>query len=731
MKHDAPSSSFALLDRRVQHWIWEHDWKELRDIQERAIPAILVHEKDVILSSGTASGKTEAAFLPIITHMVRRSEGIGLTVYISPLIALINDQFERLLEMCEEPEVPVHAWHGGIAASRKRKFLSNPAGILLITPESLQAFFCTHGGVASRVFAETQYIVIDEIHSFIGTERGKQLQTLMHLIECAVERKIPRIGLSATLGDMQLAGEYLRKAGPVEIIESNTQMNLQLLMKGYEQMQKADGDEDVAAMRIAKYLFPILIRSNNLIFPNSRANVEYYTKLFSGLCEVQQCPNAFFAHHGNLSHAIREEAEITIKRADHPTSIVCTNTLELGIDIGSVESIVQIGSPPSVSSLRQRLGRSGRKAGTASILRAFTIEPELSRASTLGSQLRERTVEFCAIVNLLLRKWNEPPRSRTLNLSTLVQQILSLIAQHGGVTATDAYRILCSTGPFDSVARNDFMELLRSLHDHDLITQDRTGVLFHGTKGERLVNHYSFYAAFESEKEFRIVTESKTLGTLPINSMVAVGDYILFAGKAWVVSDIAMESRVIHVSPQSSGKPPAFFSSGGRIHGEVRKEMRRIYEGLDTVPYADETTMRLIEEGRQAYHRYHLDREAIIQEGGSVFLFSWLGDDVNEALSAIFRWKGFSIYHAGVAVILQSTTKEAVLDCIHGMQNQHLPSTQTLLERAENLEKEKWDWALSRSLLEKTYESSYMDGETAWQWLTQRERILIGCETDR
>lgn len=720
MKHDSPSSSFELLDRSIQHWIWEHDWKELRDIQERAIPQILSHEKDVILSSGTASGKTEAAFFPILTHMLRRSEGIGLTVYISPLIALINDQYERLLDMCEEPEVPVYAWHGGIAASRKKKFLSNPVGVLLITPESLQAFFCNHGGVASMVFAETQYIVIDEIHSFIGTERGKQLQTLMHLIECAVQRKIPRIGLSATLGDMQLAGEYLRTAGPVEIIESKTQMNLQLLMKGYEQMQEADSDDDVVSVKIATYLFPILVRSNNLIFPNSRANVEYYTKLFSQLCEAQRCPNAFFAHHGNLSHAIRQEAEIAIKQANHPTSIVCTNTLELGIDIGSVESIVQIGPPPSVSSLRQRLGRSGRKAGTASILRAFTTESALTKASVVGTQLRERTVEFCAIVNLLLRKWNEPPRARTLNLSTLVQQILSLIAQHGGVTAADAYRILCSTGPFDSVSKNDFMELLRSLHDHELITQDRTGVLFHGTKGERLVNHYSFYAAFESEKEFRIVTESKTLGTLPINSLVAVGDYILFAGKAWVVRDIDMESRVIHVSPQASGKPPVFFGAGGRIHSEVRKEMKRIYEGLDTVPYADEMTLRLIEEGTQAYHRYDLASEDIIQSGDSVFLFSWLGDDVNEALGAMFRWRGFTTYHAGLAVILQSTTKQAVLDCIQGMKKQQKPSTRTLLERAENLEKEKWDWALSRSLLEKTYESAYMDVETAWNWLTLR-----------
>jgi ATP-dependent Lhr-like helicase len=722
MKNDASSNSFELLDPRIQRWIWEHEWTELRSIQEGAIPPILSHEKDVILSSGTASGKTEAAFFPILTHMLQRPDSIGLTVYISPLIALINDQFNRLEDMCEEPEIPVYAWHGGISASKKRKFISNPKGVLLITPESLQAFFCNHGGMTEIVFSETQYIVIDEMHSFIGTERGKQLQTLMHLLECAAKRKIPRIGLSATLGDMGLASEYLRKGCDVEIINPGTPMHLQILLKGFVQTQNDDkndeNEDETATVKIAKYLFPILIQSNNLVFPNSRAKVEYYTKLFSELCEVNKCTNGFFAHHGNLAHGIREEAELTIKQSNHPTTIVCTNTLELGIDIGSVESIVQIGSPPSVSSLRQRLGRSGRKKGKSSILRAFTIESELNNTSTLVSELRERTVQFCAIINLILNSWNEPPKARTLNLSTLVQQILSLIYQHGGVTASRAYNLLCSTGPFDSVSKNDFIELLQSLHANELITQDNTGLLFHGKRGEKLVNHYSFYAAFESEKEFRIVADTKTLGTLPVNSMVSVNDYIIFAGKAWIVKDIYMKSRVIYVSPQAVGEPPAFFSPGGRLHSEIRREMRRIYESSERVPYADATAMRLIEEGRSAYIANKLDTEDIVQSGAAVFLFSWLGDDVNEALGAIFRWSGFNVYLEGLCIIFSNTTKESVIACIQRLKRMRKPKLNILLEEAENLEKEKWDWALSRTLLEKTYESAYMDLAAAWDWLS-------------
>lgn len=721
MIRSTETKSFELLNHKIKLWIWEEGWDDLRDIQEKAIPQILSHDKDIILSAGTASGKTEAAFFPIITHMLQREEGIGLTVYISPLIALINDQYSRLLELCESLSLPVYPWHSGVSASKKRNFFKNPSGILLITPESLEAMFCNYGGQVSTLFAETQYIVIDELHSFIGTERGKQLQTLMHLIEKAIVQRVPRIGLSATLGDMNLAAEYVRKSDPPEIIVSNVPADLKILVKGYLEA-KSDDDrnsigEDDASLQIIKYLFPILRLSNNLLFPNSRAKVEYYTNKFSELSEKHKIPNGFFAHHGNLSHAIREEAEDMIKQANNPTTIICTNTLELGIDIGSVENIVQIGSPPSVSSLRQRLGRSGRIKGTASILRAFTIEEELGVKSSIVSELRGNTFELCAMINLLLMGWCEPPKTQALNFSTLVQQILALISQHGGISVQSAYSTLCVTGPFDSISKTNFMDLLLSLSKKELITQDATGLLFHGSLGEKLANHYSFYAAFDTEKEFRIVSESRTLGTLPIKSLVSVDDFIIFAGKSWIVTSINMESRTIYVSPQKKGKPPSFSSSGICLHSEIRKMMKCIYEGTACVPYADAVTKRLIEEGKRAYITYGLRDNQIIQSGLSAVIFSWLGDDVNEALRVIFKWQDFTAYQNGLALVFPNTSRESLIKCIHTLKNKQRPSISVLLAQAENLEREKWDWSLSRELLEKTYESAYMDLEAAWAWI--------------
>jgi ATP-dependent Lhr-like helicase len=714
--YDKSSEIFELLDRRIQYWIWNKNWDELREIQAKAIPHILSHDKDVILSSGTATGKTEAAFLPILTHMLQQDDGIGLVVYISPLIALINDQYSRLLELCETLSIPVYPWHGGISASKKKKLFSVPSGILMITPESLEALFCNHGGQVGLLFSKIQYIVIDELHSFIGTERGKQLQAMMDFIENAVGKEIPRIGLSATLGDMNLAAEYLRKSGNSEVIVSHDSLDLKIRMKGYVQSKQEDGELN-APWKIARYLFPILRRSNNLVFPNSRTNVEFYTKLFSEICEKNNLPNGFFAHHGNLSHAIREEAEQTIKHSSNPTTIVCTNTLELGIDIGSVESIVQIGAPPSVSSLRQRLGRSGREKGVPSILRAFTIEEELNGNSDLVSGLRAKTIEFCAMINLLLARWCEPPKAGTLNFSTLVQQILALIAQHGGISVQSAYRLLCENGPFDTVSKTDFFELLKSLSMNDLITQDSTGLLFHGSKGEQMANHYSFYAAFDTEKEFRIIADSRTLGTLPVNSMIAVNDFIIFAGKSWIVTAIDMKSRTIEVKPQKKGRPPTFMGASGLVHSEVRKMMRKIYENEVPVSYADDVAKRLIEEGQKTYALNHLRNEDIVQSGTHVYLFSWLGDDVNEALVSIFRWQKFSMYRESLAIVFPSTSRESVVACIRGLKKIKRPPIEILLAESENLEREKWDWSLSRKLLEKTYESTNMDIQAAWDWI--------------
>ena len=199
------SQAFFLLNEKIQRWVWEQGWTILREAQERAIEPILTGNIDVIIAAATATGKTEAAFLPICSKLLAKECQDACVLYISPLKALINDQFSRMEQLCERLDIPVHPWHGDVSASKKKQFLKKPTGILLITPESVEALFVNHGNAVPQLFNNLLYIVIDELHSFIGSERGKQLQSLLHRIEFAIKRKVPRIGLSATIGDMQCA----------------------------------------------------------------------------------------------------------------------------------------------------------------------------------------------------------------------------------------------------------------------------------------------------------------------------------------------------------------------------------------------------------------------------------------------------------------------------------------------------------------------------------------------
>lgn len=719
------STSFHLLDPRIQQFLWAEGWQELRDAQEAAIPLVVKADRDVIVAAATAAGKTEAAFLPALTHLLA-ADSPGLIVYVSPLKALINDQFGRLDRLCEQLEVPVWPWHGDISASKKTKFMAQRHGVLLITPESLEAILCARGTSVAAIFAQAMYFVVDELHAFIGSERGKQLQSLMHRIERVIGRAVPRIGLSATLGDMSLAATFLRpNNGPkVAIVESKSDgAALKILVKGYEEpIPRKDAEEEtepISPAHVSEHLFKNLRGTNNLVFPNSRREVERYTNLLNRLCDAQQVPNEFWPHHGSLAKEIRAETEAALKQKEVPATAICTNTLELGIDIGAVKSVAQIGPPPSVASLRQRLGRSGRRRGEPAILRGYCIEDAVDEHASLATLLRLRTVQTTAMISLLVERWFEPPKADGLHLSTLVQQMLSFISQNGGATIGQLYALLCSPGsPFAAVSTDEFKELVRHLGKKELLTLDSAGLLLHGPAGERFVNHYSFYAAFSSDEEFRIVAGGKPLGTLPVSQMLTIGQRILFAGKTWLVEDIDEQQKTIYVTRARGGTPPLFTGGTGRTHSKVRQRMRALLEASDVPAYLDDTAKRFLAEGRKAYADRGLSTEIALDQGHEVLILTWLGDSTNEALAALLNHRGFQASAAGpgVEVVKGTQSVEAILDMLVDAGIDDPPPLGVLLAGAKNLQREKWDWALPDVLLQKAYASLYLDLNEAIQW---------------
>ena len=722
------SKAFHLLDERIQRFLWLEQWEELREVQEHAIPLVLPADRDVLIAAATAAGKTEAAFLPALTRLLAE-DSLGLIVYISPLKALINDQFGRLDRLCEHLDVPVWPWHGDVSASLKSRFLRNPSGVLLITPESLEATFCNRGMATSTLFSRTRYLVVDELHAFIGSERGKQLQSLMHRIETAIGRTVPRIGLSATLGDMSLAATYLRADGQAARVETDAEgTTLLIKVRGFVEPAPSipvDDDHEVepqAPKAIAQHLFQSLRGSNNLVFPNSRREVERYTHHLQELSAEAQVPNEFWPHHGNLSREIRSETEAALKQKERPASAICTSTLELGIDIGAVKSVAQIGPPPSVASLRQRLGRSGRRPGEPAILRGYVVEEGIEAGSSLASRLRLDTVQTAACISLLLENWFEPPASRGMHLSTLVQQLMSSIAQYGGLQAGQAFALLCGKGgAFEGLGKSEFASLLRYLAEKDFLIQDSSGLLLHGGLGDKIVNHYTFYAAFTADEEFRVVAGGKTLGSLPVVQMLVAGQRIVFAGRTWLVESIDEPTKSIHVVPAKGGAPPMFNGTGGRVHTRVRERMRELYEGVCNPPYLDEQALAFLREGRDEYERLELSHRQLIDEGSEVLITTWMGDAVNEALACLLTSKGItaSIARLGVEVRTGGRSIEDIEDSLADLSIDGIPPVEVLLADVENLQRQKWDWALPPELLRQSYASLSLNIEGARGWLAK------------
>ena len=699
----------------------------MRDVQERAIGPILDGGQDVIIAAATAGGKTEAAFLPICSRLVTNPTGGVRALYVSPLKALINDQFDRLDRLCERLDIPVHRWHGDVSSSHKRQVLSDPAGILLITPESLEALFVLRGTAIAALFRPLDFVVVDELHSFVGSERGQQLQSLLSRLELVLRRRVPRIALSATLGDMELAAEFLRpgRALPCEILVSNeSRQEVRLQIRGYRvtppdpdaQRDGAEVDplDDAAVPMIAGHLFEVLRGKDNLIFANSRRNVEIYADHLRRLCEQACVPNEFWPHHGSLSKELREHAEAVLKDASTPASVVCTTTLEMGIDIGSVATITQVGVPPSVSGMRQRLGRSGRR-GEPSVMRIYVEEPHIEPVSPPQDRLRAELVQAIAMVRLLTMKWCEPPTAGALHLSTLVQQVLSLIAQYGGATASDAWRVLCRDGAFPGVSAETFANLLRELGKHDLIMQSSDGTLLLGVKGERIVNHYSFYTAFVTPEEYHLVSHGHELGTLPISHPLSNGSYIIFAGQRWRVLSVDVERRIVDLEPSPAGRAPRFTGGGASIHERIRQEMKTVYETTDSYPFLDANARALLQEARDAYSAYELHRMPIVEYDSNVALFCWAGDRAVDTLLVQLRDRDLPVERDGIALIVNGTNAAEFSHHIRTLAAQGPADAVELASTVANKLTEKHHVFLNDELLSLDYASSRLDAEGAWQ----------------
>jgi len=721
------------LDSRIQRWLFQQGWSDLREIQKQAISPILAGDRDVLISASTAAGKTEAFFLPALSAVVQnQTEGLGV-LYISPLKALINDQYRRLEDLCERLELAVTPWHGDASRGQKTRARKNPNGVLLITPESLESLMVRDPGWVKQAFNDLRYVVIDEFHAFIGTERGFQLLSLLNRLEHLLGRytqPVPRVALSATLGDLGTVPLSLRpnQRLPCDVITSSKSLkDLRLQVKGYTtplEISPQDGKVESEA-EISQALYDICRGGTHLVFANSRQRTESLSARLTDLCEKAHVPNEFFPHHGSLSKEIRESLEARLQKETLPTTALCTMTLELGIDIGKVDSVAQVTAPHSVSSLRQRLGRSGRRNGPAT-LRMLITENELSEKSHIVDMLRLELVQSLAMIRLLIQnQWFEPADTRQLHLSTLLHQVLAVIGQWGGVRPDQLYKLLCETGPFHKVTVSHFKALLSHMGKTELLTQLGSGELVLGPGGESLVDHYSFYAVFKTPEEYRIVAGNRVLGALPVDSLVMPDQQIIFGGRRWLVMDVDIETKTIHVSPTKGGRPPKFGGEGLGVHDIVRQEMQRIYQegdyriqvGGNKVDYIDATANRLFCEGADTYSRSKLAETPMLQRGASVYIFPWLGDKVVNTLTVLLMYCGRKASHYAGVIEVSNSQVEGVRCCLAEMLHQSLPSETQLAQLIPEKCVDKYDEYLPDELLQEGLGQRAFDIEGARVWM--------------
>ncbi len=717
---DGGREAFDLLHPEVQRWVHDQGWAGLREIQARAIKIVRTRADDVLISASTAAGKTEAAFLPALSEVADGDRsGLGI-LYVAPLKALINDQFGRLETLCDRLDMPLVRWHGDAPAGPKQGIAARPrGGVVLITPESIEALLCRRPAIANSLLGRAGFIIVDEVHAFQAGPRGIHLASLLRRIDAFASVSARRIGLSATIGDLEAARAWLRPPDPkrVHVVQSSgSHAELRLQVRGHLEPVRPTTDAkappDTALNGIAGHLMNTLRGRNALAFGGSRQTVEILTDLLREASESANVPNEFFAHHGNLSKHLREDLEARLKDGRLPTTAVCTSTLELGIDIGSVEAVAQVGAPRSISSLRQRLGRSGRRPGVPAELRIYVIENELGKDPDPLDEMRVQAVRAVAALRLMGQGFIEPPQSNGHLGSPLLHQVLSVICERGGATASVLHKILCGPGPFATVSTALFLNLLRGMGSPEakLLEQSQDGTLMLGRMGERVTSGRDFYAMFTTPEEWRVVTSGKTLGSLPISQPLLVGNLLVFAGRRWIIREADEAAKVVTVDPHKGGRPPRF--EGGvaePVHNRVAEEMLAVYRDRDEPSWLSDAAREFLREGRRGFERLGLGQRSILVRGQDVHLFTWRGSRSNSLLGIILGSSGLRCWAHDFGVVVSRPDQGVLERALQDLVERGPPDLLSLAADLQGLATGKYDGLLAPEVLRQFWALSMDD----------------------
>ncbi|MGD1823422.1 MAG: DEAD/DEAH box helicase [Pleomorphochaeta sp.] len=635
---------FDKLAPYIQDYIYDKRWIDFTDIQKKAIPQVLNSNNNIILASSTASGKTEAAFFPILTDLYNNPSKSISVLYISPLIALINDQFERLYQLLEIEDFPLVRWHGQSLQAPKRNVIKDPKGIIQITPESLEALLIKEGHNIKRLFFDLRYIVIDELHSFMSNERGLQIISLISRIEHLIKKEVRIIGLSATISSYDMAAQFINNCNSKKTnicIGKDKESLLFLSVSEFNYYNSKDESDGVVAIEqpLLKQIYSLVNNKKSIIFTNSRKDVEAITAGLKDLVKKQNSMLEVYSHHGSLSKMKRDETEEALKTKNN-ICVGATITLELGIDIGELDLIVQVGSSFSVSSFVQRLGRSGRKGQQRNMFFLLKKYDSLFRKDPLYFPLD--LIKNIAIIELYIKeKWIEPNSEFKYCYFILVHQLISTIKSLGALAPSSLARRILSIKVFKYISHKELKELLLHLIDLDILEIMEDNSINLGQKGENLSTYYDFYAVFKTEKEMLVKFQNKIIGT--VGKEVNIGDRIVLSSVKWKVVDKDLEKMEILVINDGLGGK-AKWEGDYYINTDIKivQKMKEILANNGEYKYLNKNAKQYLEKCREKFKYLKLDSSLIIKQDSATYnLYCWLGTKESRALSILLTHFGF------------------------------------------------------------------------------------------
>ncbi|MCY1013406.1 DEAD/DEAH box helicase [Nannocystis pusilla] len=555
-------SVFARFSPRLQEAIVARlGWTSLRPVQEQAGEALLAGKNAVVLAP-TAGGKTEASIFPTLsTLMDNPADGVG-ALYIAPIKALLNNQSERLGTYTDMVGLRRFVWHGDTPSADRQRFVREPAELLMTTPESLEVMLVSQRVDTDKLFRNLRIVIVDEIHALAGTDRGAHLLSVVERLARVSQHDLQRIGLSATVGNPADILTWLQGTSRREsmIVDPPKQPSKrQLLISHRPTLPEIARD----AARVAKGI-------KSLFFCQTRSMTEAVAE------HMRSAGTNVFVHHSAVSREERQTAEEKFNKGSD-ACIVCTSTLELGIDVGDLDRVLQAEAPDTVSSFLQRMGRTGRRAGQAANTSFFC-------------ETAEGVLQAIALIELARAGWVEDITPQDRCWPVLIHQLLAMSLASDGVTFEDAWEQLQRVPDFRGIRRAEAERLVAwMLRDKSLLLLD--GRLLLGPKAERRYGRRNFmelYAVFSSPQTYTVeTTNQQPLGTLNqgfVDRLVEGVSCFLLSGRPWAVLAIRHDDRRIIVEPAPRGRQPTWGGMLPQFLGERLCAKVRVILAADDVP---------------------------------------------------------------------------------------------------------------------------------------------------